>query len=232
MHLPASADGGPHQPIAPGGTWSPSWRIDQPAATLWYHPYPDGQTERHVYRGLAEVAGGQDSFDVLQLRAASTLARSTPPPERLVAVPRLDPAAAATTRSFRLERREINGKSMDMDRVDEVVTADSTEVWEVTNQHIQPHTFHVHGVQFQVLDIGGAAPPPPLSGWKDTVYLPPETPIRLIMRFGDYADPSQPYMFHCHLLFHEDMGMMGQYLVVRPGQQPQAPASDDHSHHH
>ena len=381
MHLPASADGGPHQPIAPGGTWSPSWRIDQPAATLWYHPHPDGQTERHVYRGLAgmfildddqeaalalprhygvddipvivqdkrfdhdgrlvegeheatgllgdtllvngtvgprlkvtteqvrlrllnastariynfgladnrpfaliasdggllpatvhtdrvqlspaeraeivvavkpgervvlrsfppelgtnrgmtQVAGGQDSFDVLQLRAASTLARSTPPPARLVAVPRLDPAAAATTRSFRLEGREINGKSMDMDRVDEVVTADSTEVWEVTNQHIQPHTFHVHGVQFQVLDIGGTAPPPPLSGWKDTVYLPPETPIRLIMRFGDYADPSQPYMFHCHLLFHEDMGMMGQYLVVRPGQQPQAPASHDHSHHH
>jgi len=40
MHLPAAADGGPHQPIQPGSTWSPSWRIDQPAATLWYHPIP------------------------------------------------------------------------------------------------------------------------------------------------------------------------------------------------
>jgi blue copper oxidase len=40
MHLPAAADGGPHQPIQPGATWSPSWRIDQPAATLWYHPHP------------------------------------------------------------------------------------------------------------------------------------------------------------------------------------------------
>lgn len=38
MHLPAAADGGPHQLINPGGTWSPSWRINQPAATLWYHP--------------------------------------------------------------------------------------------------------------------------------------------------------------------------------------------------
>jgi FtsP/CotA-like multicopper oxidase with cupredoxin domain len=44
MHLPADADGNPHQPIAPGDTWSPSWRIDQPAATLWYHPHPHGRT--------------------------------------------------------------------------------------------------------------------------------------------------------------------------------------------
>jgi blue copper oxidase len=50
MHLPAAADGGPHQTIPPGETWSPSWTIDQPAATLWYHPHP--QTEDQVYRGL------------------------------------------------------------------------------------------------------------------------------------------------------------------------------------
>ncbi|HEV6954208.1 MAG TPA: multicopper oxidase domain-containing protein, partial [Promicromonospora sp.] len=53
MHLPAAMDGGPHQEVAPGDTWRPTWRIDQPAATLWYHPHPHGQTEKHVYRGLA-----------------------------------------------------------------------------------------------------------------------------------------------------------------------------------
>jgi blue copper oxidase len=53
MHLPAAADGGPHQLIRPGSTWSPSWTIDQPAATLWYHPHPHGATEDHVYRGVA-----------------------------------------------------------------------------------------------------------------------------------------------------------------------------------
>jgi FtsP/CotA-like multicopper oxidase with cupredoxin domain len=53
MHLPADADGNPHQPIAPGTTWSPYWRIDQPAATLWYHPHLHGQTADHVYRGVA-----------------------------------------------------------------------------------------------------------------------------------------------------------------------------------
>ena len=53
MHLPARMDGGPHQPIAPGSTWSPNWTIRQPAATLWYHPHPDGRTADQVYRGLA-----------------------------------------------------------------------------------------------------------------------------------------------------------------------------------
>ncbi|MQA96981.1 MAG: multicopper oxidase domain-containing protein [Streptosporangiales bacterium] len=53
MRLPARMDGGPHQPIEPGTTWSPSWTIDQPAGTLWYHPHPHGETARHVYKGLA-----------------------------------------------------------------------------------------------------------------------------------------------------------------------------------
>ena len=46
-------DGGPHQLVEPGGTWRPTWTIDQPAATLLYHPHPHGTTEEHVYRGLA-----------------------------------------------------------------------------------------------------------------------------------------------------------------------------------
>ena len=53
MHLPAAMDGGPHQMISAGETWTPAWTIDQPAATLWYHPHPHGQTAEHVYRGLA-----------------------------------------------------------------------------------------------------------------------------------------------------------------------------------
>jgi FtsP/CotA-like multicopper oxidase with cupredoxin domain len=77
-----------------------------------------------------------------------------------------------------------------------------------------PHNIHVHDVQFQVLTIDGAPPPPELSGRKDTVYLEPRRQYRLIMRFEDYADRQAPYMFHCHLLLHEDEGLMGQFLVV------------------
>ncbi|WP_231556398.1 multicopper oxidase family protein [Cryobacterium sp. MLB-32] len=53
MHLPARMDGGPHQPIEPGAVWRPDWTIDQPAATLWYHPHINGQTEHQVEMGLA-----------------------------------------------------------------------------------------------------------------------------------------------------------------------------------
>lgn len=54
MRLPAVMDGGPHQLVDSGGaSWSPHWTVDQPAATLWYHPHPHGETAQQVYRGLA-----------------------------------------------------------------------------------------------------------------------------------------------------------------------------------
>lgn len=53
MELPAVMDGGPHQMVGPGETWTPEWTVDQPAATLWYHPHPHGETERQVYQGMA-----------------------------------------------------------------------------------------------------------------------------------------------------------------------------------
>src|SRR5690606_7889132 len=53
MHLPAAMDGGPHQMVPAGHDWTPTWTIDQPAATLWYHPHPHGETMDHVSRGLA-----------------------------------------------------------------------------------------------------------------------------------------------------------------------------------
>jgi bilirubin oxidase len=65
-----------------------------------------------------------------------------------------------------------------------------------------------------VLDRDGAAPPAYEQGWKDTVIVGREETVRLIMQFKDYADPTLPYMFHCHILEHEDMGMMGQFVVV------------------
>jgi FtsP/CotA-like multicopper oxidase with cupredoxin domain len=51
------------------------------------------------------------------------------------------------------------------------------------------------------------------------VYLEPDRTYRLLMRFDDYTDPEVPYMFHCHMLLHEDEGMMGQIVVVEPGQE-------------
>ena len=109
------------------------------------------------------------------------------------------------------------------------ITKDTIEVWKVTALDGELHTFHVHDVQFQVLSRNGRPPPPELSGWKDTVLVRRGERYRLIMRFADYADPATPYMFHCHVLKHEDSGMMGQFVVIEPGQIPKL--SPEHADH-
>jgi FtsP/CotA-like multicopper oxidase with cupredoxin domain len=100
---------------------------------------------------------------------------------------------------------------MSMERVDVTATLGTTEIWEIANLDGAPHNFHVHDVQFQVL---GADVP----AWKDTVFATPGETVRIILRFADYTDPGVPYMFHCHLMYHEDQGMMGQFVVVKPGE--------------
>ncbi len=363
MRLPARMDGGPHQMIEPGATWTPQWTVDQPAASLWYHPHPHGATARHVYRGLAGMfviddeaesrldlprrygvddlpmivqdrkfhddgtldtsvslfqsegivgdtvlvngtpgpyfdvttrtvrlrllngsntrpytfvfdddrefavigtdggllptpvpvrslplspgeraeivvtfrpgervrlrsaptdtgsrfAGGADRLEIMEFRTAHELDGDASPPARLVDVPRIPAAAATVTRDFALGGTTINRKPMDMDRIDEVVVAGDTESWSVTNSGDAVHNFHIHDVQFQILDVDGRAPPPHQRGWKDTVWVPRNQTVRLIMRFSHHTDTEVPYMYHCHLLRHEDEGMMGQFLVVPPG---------------
>ncbi|WP_149825878.1 multicopper oxidase family protein [Streptomyces tailanensis] len=379
MHLPARMDGGPHQMVAPGATWSPRWTVDQPAATLWYHPHPHGATEQHVARGLAGLflvddeesaklalpkeygvddlpvivqdvrfdgaefdhdrdlmrnvgflgdrtlvngtlnpyrevhdelirlrllnastartydfgfpdgrafalvasdggllerpasmdrvqlspgeraeivvrmragervtlrsfpqdnygdawqrrfGGGDDSFDVLELRAADRLRPSAELPSALgeLEIP-VGEGAAVRGRYFDLKRSGINGRDMEMGRVDETVTRGTTEVWTVRNGNGMPHNFHVHDVQFRVLEVNGKTTSPALRGPKDTVFLPHGTTMKLALRFDGPADPDTPYMYHCHLLYHEDEGMMGQFVVVEKGQRAGIPAGHAH----
>ncbi len=381
MHLPAEMDGGPHQMVEPGDSWSPEWDIEQQAATLWYHPHPHGETEDHVARGLAgmfilqddleaalplprdygvddipvivqdsgfssegeqeskqrgyagglgdelivngtrgpyldvtdelvrlrllnastarsyaftwsdgrpmtviatdggllespvelghvrlspgeraevllrvtpgdrpvlqsrmtpEIAGlvgpvaatngGTDAFDVLEVRAADALTPTPAAPERLTTIPAFDEAQVVTSRTFELDDSfEINGHAMELGRIDETVTVDTLERWVVENRTSMPHSFHVHDVQFRIASIDGAAPPPELAGWKDTIFTEPEREYELLLRFEDYADPDTPYMYHCHLLWHEDQGMMGQFAVVEPGQS--ATMTEETIHH-
>lgn len=155
--------------------------------------------------------GGTDTFDILRLHAADTLARSPTLPVTLASFG-LSESQVSRTRSFELAGRQINGARMDMNRIDTMVALGSTEVWQVRNKNPFPHNFHVHDVQFEVLSIDGAPRPRPnCRGRRDTVYLEPFREYRLIMVFQDYPDPVSPYMYHCHLLLHEDQGMMGQF---------------------
>lgn len=129
-------------------------------------------------------------------------------------------------------RWEINGRvsTTNSHSVDETVKLGELEVWEIVNainegDTMHPmgmaHPFHIHGVQFQVIERHVL---PELEagwqtvragyvdeGWKDTVLLMPGEQVKLLMKFTDFTGT---FMYHCHILEHEDMGMMGNYVVV------------------
>lgn len=108
----------------------------------------------------------------------------------------------------------INGASMDMDVVNEVVPVNTTEIWEVRNTSPMAHPFHVHNTQFRILSRDGQPPEAGEAGLKDTAVVWGGQTVRLAVRFADNTDAERPYMYHCHILEHEDAGMMGQFTVV------------------
>jgi FtsP/CotA-like multicopper oxidase with cupredoxin domain len=167
-----------------------------------------------------------DSFTIMRLRPERTLRASAALPAGLATLATLPDEATAVHREFDLQWFMINRNRMDMNRIDFHATVDTDEIWTVRNVDNWPHNFHVHDTQFRIIDIDGAPPPPQLAGFKDTVYTPPGQRIRLAVRFSDYTDPTFPYMYHCHLAMHEDQGMMGQFLVLNPGQQAEPMAMD------
>jgi blue copper oxidase len=105
----------------------------------------------------------------------------------------------------------INGKPFDMARIDIETKLGTAEVWEITSIGMA-HPFHVHGALFRVLSIEGAPPPAHLAGWKDTLLV--EDKAELLVFFNQRAPRSHPFMDHCHILEHEDAGLMGQYLCT------------------
>lgn len=373
MHLPAGMDGGPHQPIYPAENWLPTWEINQPASTLWYHPHPHGETADHVWRGIAglfyidddaEVSlpkeyglddvplviqdrefdsygefstreeafgyfgdkilvngtvgarfdvqrrltrfrilngsntrwynlgfnddrtfrlvatdagycsdddaeinrllispgeraeivveftlgddvmlanvgeskwdlvdyGADRDFDVIRFVADGDLEESGE--IVLTQANQAEPEPLdANRRSYTLSGHStINDQEMDMTRIDDVVTAGATEIWDVTSSNFSSHNFHIHGVSFQVLSVDGAELPIEQYGPKDTVQIPKDSTVTLLVTIPEYTDELLPYMYHCHILRHEDQGMMGQFLVVEPGREHAVPRELD-THH-
>jgi FtsP/CotA-like multicopper oxidase with cupredoxin domain len=85
------------------------------------------------------------------------------------------------------------------------------ETWKFLNQTGHRHPMHIHLVQFQVLDINGVAQDPSTHGWKDTFVAPPSGQITVAARFSGYTGK---YLFHCHNLEHEDLGMMAEFEIT------------------
>lgn len=386
LHVPAMADGGPHQIINQGSTWSPSFKIMNNAGTFWYHPHGDNKTDRHVSKGIAGMIIVKDSleatldlprtygvddfpvvvqtkaFDVLNQIAISTeldtivcansvvnaylnapaqvirlrllngssmrsfnFGFTNNKPFTLIATDaglidstitltriRLSPGeraeilldlqgmlgqnialmsyssefqngiygaatvtngmgativdynlnhlngadfevlniqvvnqtnnpvtsipnqltvnepfpAYSVSRNFVLAPEimnptnmligpfNINGAMFDMDSINITTYLNNTEKWRITNNTGIAHPFHIHDMHFYLHNINGAAVPNYEQGKKDVVLVLPQQYVEFVTRFEDFADDTVPYMYHCHLLHHEDDGMMGSFVVI------------------
>jgi bilirubin oxidase len=148
--------------------------------------------------------------DLLSLQYTHEAPTASPAlPDRLRRVVAIDDATATVTRVISFSQGLINNHTMDVDRVDISARLGATEVWEIENLVGMDHPFHLHGFQFQVLDRNGVRES--FRSWKDTVNVPKHQTVRFVVRFDDH--PGK-WMFHCHILDHEDHGMMG-ILEVR-----------------
>lgn len=368
LHLPARMDGGPHQPIAPGATWSPEFPMMQKAGTFWFHAHQHGRTAAHVWAGLAgairveddeeaalplprtygeddfililqdrrfgpdgqmpyapdmhdrmsgkigdvmlvngqigthlatdaprvrlrilngangsiyrlhfadgrpfhqiasdggllgapvlltealvapgeraellvdlhegealmlrtEVLGAESPFagslglrDVIELRPARAQAPAPILTHRLAEMAAV-PEADGATRTFALTMLGggmmgdpvINGVRFDHGRIDFSVPLGATETWVFENRTEMFHPMHIHDTQFRIVSRNGAPPDAREAGLKDVVLTRPGERVEVRATFADYADPVVPYMMHCHILEHEDLGMMQQFTVV------------------
>jgi FtsP/CotA-like multicopper oxidase with cupredoxin domain len=156
---------------------------------------------------------------------AAKAAAATEMPKSLVTIETADTTKASRRRNFVLNDHmmgmmmggsrgptmAINGRPFDMERVDVKITRGDMEIWHVESEMLV-HPFHIHGVQFRVLSVDGRKPAAHLQGWKDTVLVP--RAAELLVRFTQSATPDHPFMYHCHILEHEDAGMMGQYVCA------------------
>jgi FtsP/CotA-like multicopper oxidase with cupredoxin domain len=168
-------------------------------------------------------------FPVLRVRVNRFEKENLSLPQRLAGIDRYRIAEAVNPenpKTFYLVPRRmvwtINGRTFQMEAVadDEKVQMNSLEVWDFINEGggmgmmgmmNMPHPIHLHGMQFQILERQGVRHEGYVDeGWKDTVLLMPGERIRLLVRFGDYPGL---FLYHCHNLEHEDMGMMRNYLI-------------------
>jgi FtsP/CotA-like multicopper oxidase with cupredoxin domain len=173
--------------------------------------------------------GSANYVPVMRFETTTTKPLVTEMPTRLVELSAVSPASAVRRRQFtvssgvcmnRTQAGEhadmvaltgINGQTFDMERIDVETNLGTSEVWEVDSVGMA-HPFHIHGALFRILSVAGAPPPPHLAGWKDIVLV--EDKAELLVAFNRPATRDHPFMYHCHILEHEEAGLMGQYICT------------------
>jgi len=190
-------------------------------------------------RGVAAGRGGVMGGDTGDLPLGApvsllsiTVARKEPSIARLPArLSAFDPSWLPATRlpvrqiplAFQMMAWQIGGRVFEMAGVaaDEIVAPGSTHLWEFVNAGgpmgtQMAHPIHLHGRQFRVVGRTGGSPANSVrdglidDGWTDTVLVLPNETVRIQVRFSDYPGL---YLYHCHILEHEDMGMMRNFRI-------------------
>jgi blue copper oxidase len=170
-----------------------------------------------------------DFVPVMRFQPTAEAASVRRLPSRLADPEAADPESAVQNRQFALNNGVcgqrmrmpgqpempaiigINGRTHDPNRIDVETRLGTAEVWEVTSVGMA-HPFHVHGALFRILSLDDRPPPDHLAGWKDVVLV--EGTAKLLIKFTKPATREHPFMYHCHILEHEDAGMMGQYTCT------------------
>lgn len=172
------------------------------------------------------TAQGKQGFKVMKFKVTQTVSDGFTLPASLSSVNTISSSASSKTRNFVINAMQmsdgmnmtgihrINNKIYDKNRIDENVSANTTEIWVFDNsQGDEPHPMHLHGVHFQVLERNGGRAQLTASenGWKDTVLVMPRETVKIIIPFSTLTGV---FVFHCHNLEHEDDGMMLQYQLT------------------
>jgi spore coat protein A len=163
---------------------------------------------------LRNRVGSLGTAEIMQFHVNRELADSSTVPPTLRALPNL--GTPVTTRTFEFGhtngRWTINGQTFDVNRVDAQPVLGTTEKWILTNPlpGEWSHVIHIHLSNQQILSRNGAQPGP-YELMKESWYLNPGDTIELLIKFTDYTGR---FVFHCHILEHEDDSMMGQFEVV------------------
>lgn len=108
----------------------------------------------------------------------------------------------------------IDNEAFDLEVINDTILLNSTELWTITNSSGIVHPFHIHSGYFYILSRGGQMPQAYERGKKDVAIIYPGQSLKFIMKFEDFVDENVPYMYHCHILNHEDHAMMAQFIVV------------------
>ncbi len=172
------------------------------------------------YKPGDEVTLYTDDVPLVKFKIHDFKPDNTKLPDHLVTIDDPDPSPDTPIRKITMDGMDeevaLNGKKFDMSRIDARQEVGTAQYWDITNTNSTKdgmvHPFHVHGTQFTIVSRNGHEPYPNEHGLKDTVGVNPKETVRIKVRF----DLTGVYMYHCHIIEHEDGGMMAQIESYDP----------------